>query len=322
MNPDAVIETYVRDVARQLPRKQRHDVAFELRSLLNEELQGRAAEAGRPADDAMALELLTAFGRPPDVADRYRAAGFTIIRPSEAPRFAWVAFGGVALQWILSLVATYSTPVDPALGGGDWLSRLGGWWLTWGLGSFWWPGFMVSLSIIAGWIAARRESSGIREKAAKKTAQRSVDRDRVSRPLMVLLLALGVGGASLVIALPSLAVWGSDLPESLLAAFAFDDGFLSTRAPWVLVLWAASLAVGIAVLVAGRWVPLTRRLALVEDLAWIGLLAWWMAGGPIFVTAAADGTTKLCLLFIIGLIALDVVMTLRRLGAPLRVPTA
>ena len=40
------------------------------------------------------MELLTAFGAPQDVADRYRPAGFTIIRPSHAPRFTWIALGG------------------------------------------------------------------------------------------------------------------------------------------------------------------------------------------------------------------------------------
>ena len=80
MDPEAIIEGYVRDVVRHLPRSQRQDVGFELRSLLLEDLAGRAADTGRPADAAMTMELLTAFGRPLDVADRYRPSGFTVIR--------------------------------------------------------------------------------------------------------------------------------------------------------------------------------------------------------------------------------------------------
>ena len=38
MDADALIDTYVNEVAQQLPRKQRSDVAFELRALLREEL--------------------------------------------------------------------------------------------------------------------------------------------------------------------------------------------------------------------------------------------------------------------------------------------
>ena len=85
MDPEAIIESYVGDIVRRLPRRQRNDVGFELRSLLHEELAGRAADLGRPADEAMAMDLLTAFGRPQDVADRYRPAGFTVIRPADAP---------------------------------------------------------------------------------------------------------------------------------------------------------------------------------------------------------------------------------------------
>ncbi len=66
-----VIESWVRDVARQLPRKRRDDVAFELRALLQEELAATAAEAGRAPDRAMAMALLARFGRPAEAAARY-----------------------------------------------------------------------------------------------------------------------------------------------------------------------------------------------------------------------------------------------------------
>ena len=56
MNPSDVIESYVVDVLRRLPHRQRRDVGLELRSLLGEELEAKAREAGRPADEAMALE--------------------------------------------------------------------------------------------------------------------------------------------------------------------------------------------------------------------------------------------------------------------------
>ncbi len=43
-----VIEAYIDDTVRLLPRRQRDDVATELRSLLNEQLQAQAQESGRP----------------------------------------------------------------------------------------------------------------------------------------------------------------------------------------------------------------------------------------------------------------------------------
>ena len=58
MNANDVIESFVTEVALRLPRRQRNDVAFELRVLLNEDLQARAGDTGREADAAMATELV------------------------------------------------------------------------------------------------------------------------------------------------------------------------------------------------------------------------------------------------------------------------
>ncbi len=316
MNTDAVIESYVGDVVRHLPRRQRNDVAYELRSLLGEELEGRASAAGREPDSAMTLELLASFGHPIDVADRYRPAGFTVIRPAEAPRFAWIALGGVAVQWALTLVATFTAPVDPGAPGSDWLSRLGSWCLTWGLGAFWWPGFLISLTLIAAAISSRRERSG--EWAPPRAMK--LDRDRVRRPVMALTLALGVVGASIVIALPMLATWGSWLPKPAVEALELDAQFLAWRAPWVLVLWAASFVVGIVVLVAGRWNRATRRVAIALDVAWIALFVWWVAAGPIFASEAADSATKGWLFLIIALVVVDIALGLRRQLSSIKEP--
>jgi hypothetical protein len=312
MNPHVIIDSYVSDVVGHLPRRQRNDVAFELRSLLGEELEGRAADAGRPADEGLVIELLSAFGNPVDVADRYRPAGFTIIRPSEAPRFAAVALGGVAVQWVLTLTALFAQPghgIEP-------LSRFGGWWVSWGLGAFWWPGLLISLSLVAAAIAARRSESD----AWRPPRVRTLDRDRVSRPVLSLYIALGVLGASIVTALPSIAVWGAALPAPVVAAFEFDDGFLATRAVWVLVLWLAVLAIAIVVLVTGRWEDFTRRASLFLDLAWIVLLAWWIAAGPIFVSDYADEVTKLALLVVGAFTVLDLIVRLRRRQNPIHSP--
>jgi len=316
MNPEAIIDTYVDDVVRRLPRGKRADVAFELRSLLGEELQGRASDAGRPADAGMVDELLKDFGAPVDVADRYRPAGFTIIRPADAPTFTWVALVGVGLQWILTLIATFSTPIDASAPGGDWLSRLGSWWLSWGLGAFWWPGFIVTITMIAALIASRRTQTDV-VRLPKTTV---IDRDRIKRPVVALYIALGVLGAAIVLALPTLSRWAPGLPGPVVDAFAFDGTFLAVRAGWVILLWLVILAIGIAVLIAGRWSTVTRMIALASNVAWIALLLWWLLAGPIFVSAAADSVTKGCLVLVGLLFVVDVVLSVRRMTRTVPVP--
>ncbi|MDQ2669585.1 MAG: hypothetical protein M3Y31_03060 [Gemmatimonadota bacterium] len=316
MNPEAILETYVADVVRRLPRGKRADVAFELRSLLAEELAGRAADAGRPADAAMATDLLKSFGAPVDVADRYRPAGFTIIRPSDAPTFARVALIGVGVQWVITLIAVFTAPMVPGAPGSDWLSRLGSWWLSWGLGAFWWPGFIVTITMIAALVASRREAAGV----VREPRVGVVDRDRIKRPVMAIYLALGVLGAAVVIALPNLASLAPGLPKPLLDALALDGEFVIVRAPWVLVVWAAAFAGGIAALVIGRWTRATRIASIALDVAIAALLLWWVIAGPVFTATAADSFTKPLLVVFAALALLDAALTVRRIGRPIPVP--
>ena len=316
MQPNAIIESYVGDIVRHLPRRQRSDVGFELRSLLTEDLEGRAQERGRPADEAMTVEMLTAFGRPQEVADRYRPAGFTVTPPAEAPRFAKLALGGVALQWAVTLPAALLGPVQTQdwAYAATWWGRLTTWWWSWGLGSFWWPGFLITLTLISALISHRRGEP------KPWTPRPAVDRDSVNRATTVLGLTLGVIGATVVIALPWLAYWLPNLPQPILDAFAFDPEFLQWRAPWVLLLWAADFGLYLAVLVAGRWNRVTRRVALGINVAWLGLLTWWLLAGDIFQAEAADSTAKGSLILILVIVIIDTAVTIRRTTTPFRPP--
>lgn len=73
---------------KRLPVKPRNDVGYELHALLMEELRGRAADAGRLPDEAMALALSRAFGHPHDVAARYHPAGVPVIPVNATRMFA------------------------------------------------------------------------------------------------------------------------------------------------------------------------------------------------------------------------------------------
>ncbi|MBK6874546.1 MAG: hypothetical protein IPJ14_21170 [Kineosporiaceae bacterium] len=314
MDPEAIIEGYVRDVVRHLPRSQRQDVGFELRSLLLEDLAGRAADTGRPADAAMTMELLTAFGRPLDVADRYRPSGFTVIRPADAPRFAWVALGGVLVQWAITLPVVLRGGLQ-AEGTTSWAGRLASWWLTWGLGAFWWPGFLIALTLVAAAVSSRRADQ-------PWTPPRALDRDQVHRPGMVLALTFWVVGATILIALPWLDTWAPGLPQPVLEAFAFTPDFLRERAPWVLLLWAIDFGLYAAVLRDGRWNRQTRRLALATNLGWLVLLSWWLFAGRIFRAEAAEDTVRFGLLVVVVIVVVDVVATTRRHLTAIRPPAA
>lgn len=103
MNQNDVIEAYVADVMRGVPRKDRNEIGLELRGLLTEMLADRALSEDKAADDAMVLAMLREFGTPADIAARYRPPGVVIIPAEHTKSFALLSIGGVGLQWALTL---------------------------------------------------------------------------------------------------------------------------------------------------------------------------------------------------------------------------
>jgi hypothetical protein len=92
MSPQDVIDSYVKAVAAQLPMRLRSDVAKELRGELFDELA-----AGGTHDEQAALALVRRFGRPAEVAARYRTP-YTIIDPADTRSFVLAAIGGALLM--------------------------------------------------------------------------------------------------------------------------------------------------------------------------------------------------------------------------------
>jgi len=298
MSPEDILEAYVNDVAKRLPRSKRNDVALELRALLREELQDRAESAGRPADEAMALELARSFGAPEDVAERYRTPSFVVIAPTQTNAFAALAFGGVAVQWLATI------PHVVSLESGRVLTTLGAWWLSYGLGALWWPGFMVIAAIIGGWIRHTWPPG------ANTWRPRAADTDAINRPLW----ALGAAAAACGFVALFGAFWAiaNIAPAPVRAAFEFTPGFLPISGALAALLWGAGAVVFAMVYNEGRWRPLTRWLGLASNLAWVALLTWFIAGPPIFRDAGANGVADGALALVVFFLLIDIGVTLHR----------
>ena len=112
MRTTEVIETYIGDTVRLLPRYQRDDVATELRSLLNEELHARARESGRPPDESLALSLVRDYGHPNEVAARYQPS-WAIIDPADSTSFMRAAIIGAGALVLLGVISKRQ-PSTPA----------------------------------------------------------------------------------------------------------------------------------------------------------------------------------------------------------------
>jgi hypothetical protein len=298
MNPNDVIDSYVEDVMRRVPAKDRDDVGLELRGLLAEMLEVKAATEGAVPDDSMVLAMLRDFGTPADIAARYQPSSDLVIIPAEqSRRFAILALGGVALQWALTLPSVFNGSLHVTK-----------WWFTWGLGSLWWPGFLVTMAMIAAFVGQRR-------RADAKPKATTLDSDRISRKGMAFGLVGGVLGAALVISLPWL---GSSLPGPLPQVFAFDPAFLRDRAPPALVLWLGVFATQVAVMAKGRWTPRLRWLGIAFGAGFLALLCWWLGDGAIFLAKATNDGARAGLALVLAIVAIDLAVQLYRQRTRLR----
>ncbi len=117
-----LIDRYIYEVGRHLPRKDRSDIQIELRSLLVDALEERAA--GEPTE-AEIVALLQEFGSPKKVAASYYPEGQYLIGPALYPLFRLVTgivlaavTGAQILAWAVAYFIAQQpfTPVQALTG--------------------------------------------------------------------------------------------------------------------------------------------------------------------------------------------------------------
>ncbi|MCO5190309.1 MAG: permease prefix domain 1-containing protein [Anaerolineae bacterium] len=108
MNANEMIERYVHEVGRQLPRKGRSDIERELRSLLQDAVDERAGD-GQPTEQT-ATKVLLDFGPPEQMAAQYHATQY-VIGPQLYPFYRFVATIVLSVMAVLYLVLMILTLV-------------------------------------------------------------------------------------------------------------------------------------------------------------------------------------------------------------------
>jgi hypothetical protein len=315
MNADEVIECYVTDVAVLLPRKQRNDVAFELRALLREELQAKADAAGRPADAAMAIEFLRAFGSPADVAARYRPT-LTVIDPADGPTFwRWTVIG-LAIIWVLGLIERLR-PLDS---GWDVLNVVGQWWVGTAIPSLWWPGVLVLYFGLASWTHRRWPR-------VSRWTPRAEDRLDGGRASIVLAVA-GVACGLYVLFEPRWVLdffWAGNAAPQAYEALTYTDTFRQRQGPILYFLIALNIPLMLIGFVQGRRSPTLRRIEQGVALLTCAAMVWTALDGPIFNAARSDQTAKFLLVMIVVFVLVGYAIVWYRKvrptpGAPVQAP--
>lgn len=298
MTTNELIESYVNDVALQLPRNQRDDVAFELRALLQEELQARADAAGRAADPALAIELLRAFGRPGDVAARYRP-GLTIIDPADGRGFMRATLIGLAIIWLAGLVAVLQQPIESSTA---LFGLLGRWWTGTVIPSLAWPGFLVLCFGLSSWARHRWPQD-------TTWTPHASDRIQGGRIGLVLGMAGVLAGAYLLVN-PHWVLdffWNGRAAPAAYEALTYTETFLGRQAPCLLLLILLNIPLMLIALLKGRRPPALQDLETGLALLNCVVMVWTILDGPALATPFGDQVFK-------GALTLIATLTLIHLG--------
>lgn len=277
MDAKEVIEAYVADIVRLLSSRQRDDVAAELRSLLSEDLESRAKESGRAADEAMALSLVRGHGRPDEVAARYEPA-WTIIDAADSKSFVRSAILGLIS---LIVLAAFRKRWPAASNSAE---------------DFLKTGIPVWLGVLVMYFGAK---SWIRRRRPEWASWKPRDRDRVNRVATAALIPI----ASLCIALYAAPAWAIDLVSGgrIETSWAvYTEELRVFRLPMFIGLLIGLTGLRSFAAIRGRWSRITRRIGIGLNMALAVLVGVLAAEGNIFPSSEVDRIAR----DVLGLVAL------------------
>src|SRR5512147_2395531 len=120
-----LIDKYIAEVGKPLPRRNRADIEAEIRSTLEDMLEERTQGKG-PADEATVMQVLKEYGSPQEVAAKYKPYQY-LIGPRLFPIFEKVVRIVLAVVAGASLIGLATSLAQSGLTGPEFVSAIGKW---------------------------------------------------------------------------------------------------------------------------------------------------------------------------------------------------
>lgn len=268
------IDRYVFEVGSHLPEKQRVDIETELRSTLEDMLEDRSRELGRPVDDEMAFDLLRGYGRPEKVASSYLPQRY-LVGPRLYPVFWMVLRIVLAVLLGLAVVGLGFDISRGGLSGLGFLKELGKSALGFVTSAIQTTGLVLVIFAIIERLAPMDEEDT--EKWDPRGLQPRADSDRIS----ISSNATEIGFTVLALVLFNLA------PQWIKFAYLVDGSWsfvplLSETfyryLPWLNVLWIAGIVFSAGMLIRRRWELWSRWTSIALSAASVALMAVMVFG--------------------------------------------
>ncbi len=280
-----LIDRYIEQVGEYLPARDREDIQKEIRSILEDTLENRGAEEGRPVDEAMTVDVLKEFGSPKKVAASYLPPRY-LIGPRLYPTFLMViklVLGIMGLVVIVTTAVSLSQQpfnMDAAVEFiikkfmeliGSMLSVFGN---------------VVFVFAIVEWVMGQarpeNETAWDPRSLDEETASEEVKPWSQVPDIVLIILALLIFNVFA-------GQFGANITDSAGKSVfvpAIAPVFYSYL-PWLNLLWVLGLGLNIALIRAGKWQTWSKWFQMGLDVLFIVLLIV-MASGPSIILEAGD----------------------------------
>lgn len=281
-----LFDKYVIEVGKRLPRKTRSDIQAEIRSTLQDMLEDRSQQTGRPADDVLMLEVLKDFGAPAKVAVSYGATQY-LIGPRLYPFFEMVVKIVFAVLLAVSLFGLGFNLFQGGLGGAELAEAL----------------MQFGMQLVGGLVAAfgnivivfaileRTLPSGEFEDKNGEWSPAELAREPDPDDVKVFDQVMTIVFTTILLIVINLytdriGLYFFNESDSIVFIPFLTEAFFR-YVPWINLMALVEIALGIYLLRHGSWQPATRLVSLALNLAAIVLvIAMWV--GPTIITLSPE----------------------------------
>lgn len=269
-----LIDRYIQHVGKHLPEKSREDLKREIRSLVEDTLEDRSRELGRPIDEAMTVDVLKEFGRPEKMAASYTPERY-LISPRMFPIFWLVVKIVTSVLVAITLVKLFlglgqadanfpqmiiQSLADLASGV---LSALGNIVLVFAIIQYFTPELGRELEKAEEWNPLKME--------------KIKDEDELSRFEQVFEITFSVVGLAVFNFFPELLGFSFASNGEWIFLPALSQTFFNYL-PWINLVWGAEIILSLFLLIQGHWQPATRLTSIAIKAMSVGLAGFMLAG--------------------------------------------
>lgn len=259
-----LIDRYISEIGKYLPRKNRKDIEAEIRSTLEDMLDERMHGKG-PADEATVLALLKEYGSPREVAATYKTHQY-LIGPRLFPIFEMVVKIVFTVVASVSLIGLGVGIARTGLTGPEFVSTL----MEWLGGLF--TGLISAFGniVLVFAIIERTQAAKEFEKEAKdwdpKELQSEPDPDQIGRGDQIATIIFTVLGLVLLNLYPGLLVFGFSNDGNWVTFPILTEAFFRYL-PWINVMGLIQIAFSGFMLSQRNWTPVTRITHILVEIA-------------------------------------------------------